>query len=229
MKSYHGQESSGSEKKDVVSGRGRIMLRQWGRLIGIAWGTVGLVCGVAWANTPSGLVRTTIEQATVILKDSSLQNQERLDKLEALLLPHVDAKEFARRCLARHWRDLDEAQQQEFTDLFIELIKKTYGGMLNRYPGEVRITFEQERVEDNYAEVATRVFAPIREEPFDVRYRMHQTSERWLIYDVVLENVSMVRNYRNQFNRILNKHSFADLIVRLKQKIQEIEANPSVS
>ena len=205
------------------------MRRQWGRLTGIAWGVVGLVCSVAWANTPAGLVRTTIKQATVILEDSSLQNQERLDKLEALLLPHVDAKEFARRCLGRHWRDIDEVQRKEFTELFIELIKKTYGGMLNRYPGQVRITYDDERVEDNYAEVATRIFAPIREEPFDVRYRMHQTNERWLIYDVVLENVSMVRNYRNQFNRILNKHSFADLIARLKQKIKEIERNPAVS
>lgn len=205
------------------------MRRQWGRLTGIAWGVVGLVCSVAWANTPAGLVRTTIKQATVILEDSSLQNQERLDKLEALLLPHVDAKEFARRCLGRHWRDIDEVQRKEFTELFIELIKKTYGGMLNRYPGQVRITYDDERVEDNYAEVATRIFAPIREAPFDVRYRMHQTNERWLIYDVVLENVSMVRNYRNQFNRILNKHSFADLIARLKQKIKEIERNPAVS
>lgn len=79
--------------------------------------------------------------------------------------------------------------------------------------------------EDTYAEVATRIFAPIREDPFDVRYRLHKTSERWLIYDVVLENVSMVRNYRAQFNRILNKSSFADLLARLKQKIQETAAN----
>ncbi len=205
------------------------MIRQRGRLIGIAWGIVLGVCSVAWANTPAALVRTTIEQAMVILEDSSLQDQERLEKLEELLLPHVDSTEFARRCLGRHWRDLDEAQQQEFTDLFIELVKKIYGGMLNRYPGEIRVTFGQERIEDNYAEITTRIFAPIREEPFDVRYRMHQTSERWLIYDVVLENVSMVRNYRTQFNRILNKHSFADLIARLKQKIQQLEASPSVS
>lgn len=205
------------------------MLREWGRLSGIAWAIMLGVCSVAGANTPAALVRTTIEQATVILQDASLQGHERLEKLEALLLPHVDSTEFARRCLGSHWRDLDEVQQQEFIGLFIELLKKTYGGILNRYPGEIRVTFDQERVEDKYAEVATRVFAPIREEPFDVRYRMHQTSEGWLIYDIVLENVSMVRNYSTQFSRILNKHSFADLIARLKQKIQQLEASPSVS
>ena len=202
------------------------MLGQVGRLTGIAWGIVGVLSSAAWATTPTELVRTTTEQATAILEDSSLQNQERLEQLEALLLPHVDATEFARRCLGRHWPDLDEAQRQEFTALFIELVKKAYGGMLNRYPANVHITFEQERVEDTYAEVATRIFAPIREDPFDVRYRLHKTSERWLIYDVVLENVSMVRNYRAQFNRILNKSSFADLLARLKQKIQETAANP---
>ena len=197
---------------------------------GIAWGIVAIVATGGWAEeSPIALVRANIAQAMTILEDSNLRGKQRLEKLEGLLLPHVDATEFARRCLGRHWRDLSKAQQQEFIQLFIELVKKTYGGMLNRYPGEVRVSFDQERIEGNFAEVATRIFAPIREEPFDVRYRMHQTDARWLIYDVVLENVSMVRNYRTQFGRILAKHSVEDLIERLRRKIQELEANPSAA
>lgn len=205
------------------------MMQQWFAL-GMAWGIVAILTTGGWAEeSPTALVRSNIEQAMTILEDSSLQGKNRLEKLERLLLPHVDAPEFARRCLGRHWHELSQAQQQEFIQLFIGLVKKTYGGMLNRYPGGARVTFDQERIEGNFAEVATRIFAPIREEPFDVRYRMHQPEARWLIYDVVLENVSMVRNYRTQFGRILAKHSVEALIERLRRKIQELEANPSVA
>jgi phospholipid transport system substrate-binding protein len=186
----------------------------------------------AWAlQSPLMMIRSTVEQAMAILRDPSYQGkdhfQERLRRLEGVVLPQIDSWEIAKRSLGVHWRKINEEQRKKFIRLFTELIEKSYGNMLDRYPQGVQFFFDQERIEDNFAEVDTRVFNPNRDKPFLITYRLHQVGRKWLIYDVVVENVSMVGNYRNQFSRIISRSSYEGLVQALEQKLKQLETAPS--
>jgi phospholipid transport system substrate-binding protein len=166
-----------------------------------------------------------------VLKDPAYRGEEnfqkRIEKLEEIVLPRLDSLEFGRRCLGVHWQKLTDAQRQEFIDLFKELIEKAYGGMLDRYPEEVRFSYDEERIDGTFAEVHTQVENLTQNKSFSVVYRLNLKDGKWLIYDVVAENVSMVRNYRNQFSRILAKSSYEDLAQVLRKKIQELGTAPT--
>jgi phospholipid transport system substrate-binding protein len=187
----------------------------------------------AWATaaSPTEAVRATIQQARAILEDPSYQGQERkqqrLEKVKEVVLPQFDSQEVARRTLSTHWKDLSEQQRQEFVDLFISLVEKTYAHNLDRYSKNVQFFYDQERVEDNFSEVDTRVLDPAQNRTFSIGYRLRNVNGKWLVYDVVIENVSMVQNYRNQFNRILTKSSYEELIKALQNKIHELDTAPA--
>ena len=102
-------------------------------------------------------------------------------------------------------------------------MEKSYRRTLDRYTRDMRVVYDQERVETDFAEVDTRVFPTQQSEPITIIYRLHKVKEQWLIYDMVIANVSMIRNYRNQFDRILDKSSYAELIDTIKRKLQEVD------
>jgi len=191
-------------------------------------GSAFLSGAVAAADAPLAVVRSSTDQALQVLTDSSgggnRPSQQQLDKMWAIVLPHFDTQELAQRALGVNWQKLTDEQQQEFTSLFIELIKNSYSDTLKRYSKEAKISFDQEHIEGDRAEVQTHILSPAQSAPFSVVYRLHRKGEGWLIYDVVAENVSLVQNYRNQFARIMAKSSGAGLIDALKRKIAELKA-----
>jgi phospholipid transport system substrate-binding protein len=215
-------------------GAGKVRARYWARVWGLMCGGILTVLplGAGAVQSPQTVIQTAVEQAMAVLKDPAYQGSEqfhtRIKKLEGIVLPHVDAWEFGRRCLGIHWQRLTDDQRQEFIDLFKALVEKSYGGMLDSYPKQdVRFSYDAERIEGDFAEVDTRVFNPTQEKPFVVMYRLHRVNEKWLIYDVVVENVSMVSNYRNQFNRIISRSSYEGLVEAIKQKLVELETAPA--
>jgi phospholipid transport system substrate-binding protein len=183
----------------------------------------------AWAtaDSPIETIRTTIQQARAVLEDPNYQGQDhkqqRLAKVKEIVLPQFDSQEVAKRTLSTHWKGLTDQQQQEFVQLFIALVEKTYSHNLDRYNNGVQFFFDHERIEDQFSEVDTRVLDPVQNRTFSIGYRLHNVNEKWLVYDVVIENVSMVQNYRNQFNRILTKSSYEELIKALQNKIHELD------
>jgi len=182
-----------------------------------------------WAeNSPLEVIRSTTNLALEVLKGSAgrekAQRQQELEQMWEVVLPKFDTEEIARRSLGTNWRELTEEQQKEFTRLFIQLIKKNYSGTLARYTTDAEFFFDNERIEDEQAEVQTRIKSPSQDQPFSVVYRLHRKGESWLIYDVVAENVSLVQNYRNQFSRIIAKSSVEGLFDTLKQKLEELSA-----
>jgi phospholipid transport system substrate-binding protein len=188
-----------------------------------------LLSGAATAaDSPLEVVRSTTDQALIVLRDSSgggtTPSQQQLETMWAMVLPHFDTQALAQRALGGNWQKLTDEQQKEFTSLFIELIKMSYSNTLKRYSKDSTVSFEQERIEGDHAEVQTRISSPAHSAPFSVVYRLHPAGEGWLIYDVVAENVSLVQNYRNQFARIMAKSSGAGLIEALKQKIAQLKA-----
>jgi len=183
----------------------------------------------AWAtaDSPIETIRTTIQQARAILENPEYQGQDhktqRLAKVKEIVLPQFDSQEVAKRTLSTYWKDLTEPQRQEFVDLFITLVEKTYSHNLDRYNRNVQFFYDHERIEDQFSEVDTRVLDPVQNKTFSIVYRLHNVSGKWLVYDVVIENVSMVQNYRNQFNRILAKSSYEELIKTLQNKLHELD------
>jgi phospholipid transport system substrate-binding protein len=185
----------------------------------------------AWAaESPLEAVRTTIERATSVLQNPEYQGKEhmpiRIQKVREVVEPQFDVQEIAKRTLGTYWQQRTEEERQEFIRLFAEFVQKTYSGVLDRYSTNVKFFYDQERVDDKFAEVDTRIFDPIQNKAFTVTYKMHMVNGKWLVYDVVAENVSMVRNYRNQFSRIINKSSYQDLVQTLQIKIKELDTAP---
>jgi phospholipid transport system substrate-binding protein len=183
------------------------------------------------ADVPLDMIRATVQKTLAVLQDPTYQGadhrQERLAKVAAVILPHFDTEELAQRALGLYWRQLTAAEQQEFVQLFTSLVEHAYGATIDRYAREVQVLYDQERVDDGYAEVDTRVLAPSQQQSLPINYFLHQVGGQWLIYDVQIDNVSLVLNYRNQFSRILSSSSYADLVQRIKRKLQELDAAPS--
>jgi len=184
------------------------------------------------ADSPLVVLRTATERARAVLQDPTYQGADRrearVERVKEILLPQFDPPEIVKRTLGPYWRERTEAQKKEFTQLFIQLLEKTYSGMLDRYNAGVQFFYDQERIEGDFAEVDTRIFDPVQNRTFSIGYHMHKVDGKWLIYDIVAENVSLVQNYRNQFNRILSKSSYEDLVQTIQAKLKQL-STPSPS
>ena len=167
-------------------------------------------------------VRSTINAAIAVLEDKQYQKPEQREarraKLIALVGSRFDYEEMAKRTLGRDWRKLDRTQQQTFVDLFRSLLVQSYAGRIEGYSGE-QVQYENERTRGDYAEVRTRIIAGKVEIP--LFYRMILRDGEWRVYDVVVDGISLVRNYRGQFSKILESSSFNELLGMLRDKIKE--------
>jgi len=170
-------------------------------------------------TTPMALVKEKADQVMTILNDPALKNNKEkrrqlvMDVVEGL----IDWQEVARRALAQHWRKRNPHEQQEFVALFRDLLKRTYSEKLDIYAGE-KIVYESETIEGNRAIVKTKVINTKKGEEFFVEYRLLKRGERWLGYDMVIEGISAVNNYRTQFNEVITGSSYDALIKRMKSK-----------
>jgi phospholipid transport system substrate-binding protein len=170
---------------------------------------------MAWAQTPSQQVQDTIQKVTAVISSASTAEPERRDEVKQLLLPRFDWPEMARRSLGKHWPRVPE-RQSEFVSAFTEFVGNAYLGTISGYKDE-KIIFTGERRDQNLAEVETKL-VPNKGEPLSVNYRLHLVQGEWKIYDVVIADISLINNYRSQFNRILAKASFDDLVKQLRDK-----------
>ncbi len=188
----------------------------------------GFVPGSALAaSSPLELIRTTSDQALKVLTDSSgratMPRQQQIEEMWQVVLPRFDTQKFAQGALGNNWQKLTEEQKKEFVSLFVELIKSNYSNALKLYSQDTKFSYDQERIEGDDAEVQTHIVSPAQNTPFSVIYHLYRAGDTWLIYDVVVENVSLVHNYRNQFSRIMAKSSGEELLNILKNKIAELK------
>lgn len=203
------------------------------RALGMAvWVMVLLWPDISWAKeSPLQMIRETTDQALAVLRDPAAQNQalrpESRKRLWHIIEPRFDTEELAKRALGPHWQQLSEEQRREFVPLFTELVKRSYQSTLERYTPDTQLFYDREQLEGDRATVDTRIVTPAQEKSFSVNYRLHAAGDQWLIYDVIVENVSLVQNYRNQFNRILSKSSYQELVESIRTKIAELDASPA--
>ena len=177
-----------------------------------------LVGAPAWAG-PTDQLREYTDQVIKILDDPALARGDRRAAVRKIAHEAFDVTETARRVLARHWQARTPAERDEFTQLFADLLERTYIARLDEYGGE-RIRYVGESIDGELATVRARIVTHVGVE-VPVESRMVRRGERWLIYDVLIENVSLVANYRSQFDRIVRSSSYEELVRRLKQKRDE--------
>lgn len=184
------------------------------------------------ADSPTTALRAATDRSIAILQDPAYQGpdkrQQRIARVREVIFPLFDPQEIAKRTMGVYWRDRTEAERKQFIELFTNLVEKTYSGNLDRYNTGVQFFWDQERIDGDFAEADTRIFDPVLNKTFVINYRLHKVGEKWLIYDVVAENISMVRNYRNQFHRILSTSSYQELVNKLESKLKEFDS-PSAS
>jgi phospholipid transport system substrate-binding protein len=172
--------------------------------------------GKVFATTPMEQIRETLQQVmTVVSGPSNGDEKERSDTLRNALMPRFDWDEMAKRVLGRHWDSVGN-RQDEFVAAFAEFLGNSYMGKIGSYKDE-KVLFVGERTENNRAQVDTKI-VPSKGDSTSVSYRLHRVQGDWKIYDVVVEDISIVSNYRSQFERILAKGNFDDLMKRLKDK-----------
>jgi phospholipid transport system substrate-binding protein len=174
----------------------------------------------AQAGEPLELVRAAVDKAIQTLKDPKLQAQdkkkERIDRLREALNPIFDYEEMAKRALGTHWRRRTPAEQEEFVKLFRDFLERIYSDKVDLYGGE-KVRFGREVIDKDFAQVESTIIKPKGEE-LAVIYKLRQLNGQWKVYDAVVENISIVNNYRSQFDRIISSSSYEELVKRLQEK-----------
>jgi phospholipid transport system substrate-binding protein len=174
----------------------------------------------AWAGAPTDTLREYTEAVQKVLDDPALKADERRMERRAavrkLASEAFDVQETAQRALGTHWQQRSPAEREEFVGLFADLLERSYIAKIDLYGGE-RLRFTEERVDGDNAIVRARVTTKKGTE-VPVEGRMHKKGDRWLIYDVAIENISLIANYRAQFDRIIRTSSYAELVKRLRTR-----------
>ena len=173
------------------------------------------------AGEPLDVVKSAADRVIQVLRDPKLlskdKKKERVERLKEIVDPLFDYEEMAKRALGPHWRRRTPAEQEEFVKLFRDFIEKIYSDKIDLYEGE-RIVFGRETIDQDFAQVESTVINAKREE-FVIVYKLRRADGKWKVYDAVVENISVVNNYRSQFDRVINSSSYEELVKRLKEKI----------
>ena len=177
----------------------------------------------AWAGAPLDTVQINVNKGLEVLRDPKLKaesaKEAKKEKLRLIYNNLFDDVEMGKRTLSRNWNSLNTAQRQEFVKLFRQVLEKAYVDRILDYKDE-KIVFDKESmVSDTQAEVYTRVLTSTNKE-IPISYRTIKKEGAWRVYDVVIENVSLVLNYRTQFNEILSKNNPEHLLETLRQKVK---------
>ena len=203
--------------------KGRALLRAVGVLAAIV--LMACLAVSAQAGEPTEAMRATIDAVLRTLADKELKQPAKADErrqlLEKVVGERFDYQEMSRRSLGAQWANLSEKDKQEFVSLFQTLLVNTYADKVESYSGE-GVQYVNERTEKEYAEVRTKVLTGKTEIPLD--YRLINKGSAWRVYDVVVDGVSLVNNYRGQFNKILRNGSYADLVEQLRKKSEKIKS-----
>jgi phospholipid transport system substrate-binding protein len=174
----------------------------------------------AAAGVPTDQVRSTVDQVLAILQEPTLKGEskqkDRREQLRQVIFARFDFSEMARRSLGPEWRRRSPAEQQEFVNLFTDLLQESYIGTIESYNGD-KVLYNRELQDQDNAEVQTTLTTR-SEAVYSINYRLRLVGKDWKVYDVVIENISLVNNYRSQFSRVIGRSSYEELVRTMKEK-----------
>lgn len=175
----------------------------------------------ALAGPPTDAVRASVDRALKVLEDPALRGEahtaERRKQLREIANDLFDFEEMSRRALATHWRERTPEERQKFVGLFADLLESTYFAQIDTYSGGGSVRYGAENVQAEQATVRTTIVTAKGTE-IPLEYRLLLKDGRWFVYDVSIEGVSLVNNYRAQFNQIIRTSSYQQLLQRLEKK-----------
>jgi len=173
------------------------------------------------SGEPTEKIQQTTDKILSILTNPSLKDLSKAKERKRLIRNAVDERfdweEMAQRSLARHWDQRTEEEKKEFVHLFSDLLERTYMSKVESYSGE-KVKYEGETTSGDYASVKVKI-ATQKNKDISVEYRLKRKRNDWFVYDVSIEGVSLVNNYRTQFNSIVIQSSYENLVKRLKAKV----------
>jgi len=199
-------------------------------VLGVIWLAL-TITAPAGAGAPTDQVKKYTDTVQQILDDPALKQADKRVAVRKVAEQVFDMNETAKRALGQHWNRRTSAEQEEFVQVFADLLERTYIAKIDLYGGE-KLHYTNETIDGEYAAVRAKVLTRQGAE-VPVEAKMRQKGDRWLIYDISIENVSLVGNYRSQFDRIIRTSSFEELLKRLKTRRDEFlpahEAKPQRS
>ena len=193
----------------------------------LVFALLGLIVAAARPATaavpgPMEQLKTTVNAVIATLRDKGLDHTTRHDKLATLIKDRFDFRVMSQTTLAVNWRRATPAERDRFIVLFTDILKDTYLGRIEAYTDE-KVTYDKEQVEGNRALVDPRIVSDNRDIP--IRYRMIREGDRWQVYDVVIEEVSLVNTYRSTYNDIVLNDGIGGLLKKMEAKVQELEGS----
>jgi phospholipid transport system substrate-binding protein len=172
------------------------------------------------AAGPTDQVRSTVDKVLAIVRSPKLKSPEQKKdfraRLAEIISPRFDFAEMAKRSLGPQWARRSPAEQREFVKLFTDLLGRSYADRIESYSSQ-KVVYTREVEDKEYAEVDTTVVSD-KQEKVSINYKLRILDKEWRVYDLVIEDVSVVNNYRSQFNRVIAHSSFEELLRRLKEK-----------
>lgn len=194
-------------------------------LIIVFWVISPIQC--AAATDPLSQVKQSIEQVVEILRQSG-DNEEKWvwkkEEIVRIVKKRFDSEELAQRVLAKHWKKRSDQEKEYFKSLFASVLENTYINRVKSYSGE-QFTFEKQIVKGDKAMVYSYINYNNQEIP--INYRLKKKDGEWFVYDVIIEGVSLVNNYRKQFAEVIRREKYAGLVLRMEEKIQQTKEKDS--
>ena len=175
-------------------------------------------------EVPLKVVEKTVGEILDVLKNQELAKPDNREQRQKLIKETVDKRfdywEMSKQTLARHWKVRTPEEQEQFVELFSRLLENTYIAKLEAYSDE-EVIFKEQLVKGNKAMVRSFIIKNNKEIP--IIYKLKKKNGEWMVYGVVVEGISLIRNYRTQFESIINKEKYAGLLKRIEEKIEKAE------
>ncbi|HLW70641.1 MAG TPA: ABC transporter substrate-binding protein [Candidatus Binataceae bacterium] len=172
-------------------------------------------------------VQSMVNQAVKILADQATPQATRASQLRDLIAPSFDFAAMSRSALGYHWKSLNPAQRADFTQTFTGFIEAAYGSKIGDYHGQQVNFIKQTSLGNGYFQVFSQIVQPGGKAPVPVNYLVEQKDGQWKVYDVTVDDISIIANYRTQFNRVINENGFDKLLADLKAKQQQLNQTKS--
>ena len=184
-----------------------------------------MLSGAAWADEqgPRAVIETTVNQIIDILEkraDKAIIASADRDAIRKTVEGRFDYRAMAKRSLGKPWKELEEEEKVHFTNLFRDLLERSYGNRLSEYKGQ-KVVFEEAELKKDKARVKSTVIDGTRETP--VEYRLHETETGWQVYDIRIEGTSMVRTFHQDFKSTLDSGGYKSLVKTLEEKIAKLK------
>ncbi len=183
------------------------------------------LAGDVFANSQITLeLKQTIDKVIQIVSDPGLKKTPKLrrEKLRETIGFRFNYNQMVRRSLAKNYKNRTDKEREEFTGLFKQLLENSYASKIENYQDET-INYVDEKVKGKYALVKTEIVR--KDGTIDVDYKLINENGKWTVYDFVIEEVSLIRNYRSQFSKIIKTESYGALVAKLTKKIKDLESN----